>query len=113
MPTEVKEYRCDYCGQEGFRSKKSAMAHEENCLKNPGVIAAGWEECYACQGTGNHYGKQRPGVIGYATCRSCGGSGRRKKIKIPQEVIEELKNIDKHFPPPTCATIKKGGVKIK
>jgi hypothetical protein len=113
MPTEVREYRCDYCGLKGFYSEESATIHEESCISNP-KVAEEWEKCGSCQGTGNHYGKQRQGVIGYATCRSCGGSGRRKKLKIPQEVLDELgKKLDEALSQPSSATIKKGGVKIK
>jgi hypothetical protein len=79
MPIEVKEYACEYCNKKGFFSIKDARAHEEKCIKNP-KISEEWEPCFRCQGTGNHFGRQRPGVIGYARCSSCGGSGRRKKM---------------------------------
>jgi hypothetical protein len=88
MPVEVKEYACEFCKKKGFFSMESAEAHEEKCIKNP-VISAEWEPCFNCQGTDNHYGRQRPGVIGYATCSSCGGSGRRKKMT--QEQIDNIR----------------------
>jgi hypothetical protein len=86
MPKEVKEYECEFCGRQGF-SLEAALSHETNCIKNPAVSAV-WEECISCQGTGNAYGKQRSGVIGFAQCSSCGGSGRRKRMTA--EDIEKI-----------------------
>ena len=106
MPTEVKEYCCDYCGRKGFFSEESARAHEEGCIKNP-KISEEWEECSWCKGTGNHYGKQRPGIVGYARCSSCNGQGRRKRknwAKIVEDVKAKMAEADAR---------KKGGVKIE
>ena len=89
MPTEVKEYYCDYCGRKGFFSLESAKQHEANCLENP-KIAKEWEICGWCKGTGNHYGPQKPGMVGYARCSSCDGKGRKKR-KDWAKIVEGVK----------------------
>ena len=41
-------------------------------------------QCHACAGTGNFYGRQSSGVIGYLPCPMCNGSGN---LAIAPELI--------------------------
>lgn len=90
MPTEIKNYRCDFCQMDGFGSYTEAREHESQCLANP-EVAVVWETCCTCHGTGNLEGSVSHVVI---TCPICEGKGRRKRGEVPsciQKSIEYTK----------------------